>query len=143
MSKKNNFRRILSALLALIVSVPMMPVSFVFAEGEEDAAEDVAVTAVADENSSEETSLFVKQKTYSEYYDEIEGKKRPDKEVPLVYTDCADGAQIEIGTYEGKDNCIIWSNDEGTLNFTVDVPESGAYSMMMSYNNNIGIFCSC
>lgn len=138
MSKKNNFRRILSALLALIVSVPMMSVSFVFAEGEEDAAEDVAVTAVADENSSEETSLFVKQKTYSEYYDEIEGKKRPDKEVPLVYTDCADGAQIEIGSYEGKDNCIIWSNDEGTLNFTVDVPESGAYSMMMSYYQIVG-----
>ena len=131
MSKTTNFRRIISAVLALALCVPLMSFGTAFADDETQTAE--TETTASAETVEESTSLFVKQKTYSEYYDEIAGAARPDKEVMLEYVDAANGAQVEIGSYEGKDNVIIWSNEEGSLNFTVDVPETGAYSMFMSY----------
>lgn len=120
----------------MLLSVTML--SAVPASADEtDTDADSAATAVDSPTDSsddeEETSLFVKQKTYSDYYDEIADMARPDKEVYMTYVGASDDAEVEVGTYEGKDNVIIWSNEEGTLDFEVDVPETGAYSIEMSY----------
>ncbi len=122
MSKKTNLRRIVSAAIAALLCVSVFATVPATAENATTAA-----------TSAEETTLFVKQKTYSEYYDEIADAARPAEEAMLNYAGCADGAEVEEGSYEGKDNVIIWKNEEGTLNFDVDVPKAGAYSIEMSY----------
>ncbi|MGN1101671.1 MAG: hypothetical protein ACI4RG_05720, partial [Huintestinicola sp.] len=157
MSGKTNFRRILSAVLAVLVSVPLLSANLAFA-GNDDVADITEIAESADtaggaevqeapseqedaassETAVEDASLFVKQKTYSDYYDEIAGMARPSNDVPLTFKEAKDGADVEIGSYEGKDNVIIWSNEEGTLDFTVDVPVSGAYNIAMSYYPIVG-----
>ena len=134
MSRKTNSRRILSALLAVLVSVPLFSANVAFADEDTGAADDsAAVTEESSSDDSSETALFVKQKTYSDYYDEISDMAHPDEEVYFSYVGASDDAQVEVGSYEGKDNVIIWSNEEGTLDFEVDVPKTGAYSIEMSY----------
>ncbi|MCH5347757.1 MAG: extracellular solute-binding protein [Oscillospiraceae bacterium] len=128
MSRKTNFKRLLSAALAVLVCIPMLPAFPAAAEdsaGEPPAAE----TGV----SLGEVSASFKQKTYSEYYDEIADAKRPDKEAVLSYSGKDNLADAEVTTFEGRDNVLVWSNDEGRVDYTVDVPESGAYQMEISY----------
>lgn len=127
MSRKTNFKRLLSAALAVLVCIPMLPVIPVVAD---DGAE--PPSAETDVSLREVSALF-RQKTYSEYYDEIADVKRPDKEAVLVYADKDGNTDAEVSAFEGKDNVVVWSNDEGTLYYTVDVPESGAYQLEFSY----------
>lgn len=79
------------------------------------------------------TITYVKQKTYSDYYDEIADKERPRDEIFLNYVSCSDDAQVEIGSYEGKDDVVIWSNEEGQIDYTVDVEKAGAYNFEVCY----------
>ena len=122
MSKKSNFRRVVSAAIAALLCVSLFSALPAIADNEN-------TDSAADTNST----LFVKQKTYSEYYDEIADMARPDKTVEMTYVGAENGANVEVGRYEGKDNVIVWSNEEGKLNFEVDVPQDGAYSIEMSY----------
>ncbi|MBQ8780383.1 MAG: extracellular solute-binding protein [Oscillospiraceae bacterium] len=122
MSKKSNFRRVVSAAIAALLCVSLFSTMPAIADNN-------STDAAADTNST----LFVKQKTYSEYYDEIADMARPDKEVEMTYVGAEDGAKAEVGRYEGKDDVIVWSNEEGKLNFEVDVPQDGAYSIEMGY----------
>ena len=129
MSKKSNFRRAVSAALAALLCVSLFSATPAIAD-------DKGNTVTADSNgsgSSEESTLFVKQKTYSDYYDEIADMARPNKEVEMTYAGAEDGAEVNVGRYEGKDNIIVWANEEGKVNFEVDVPEDGAYSIEMAY----------
>ncbi len=92
-------------------------------------AEEGVVTA--DENVT--PAEFERQKTYSDYYDEIQGVPRPDEEAPFIYTGARDEAEVTVGAYEGAEDVIIWSNQFGTLDFEVDVPQAGAYNIEISY----------
>ncbi|MBP1561999.1 MAG: extracellular solute-binding protein [Oscillospiraceae bacterium] len=120
MSRKTKSKRILSAALAALICIPALPAFPAFADE-------------PTESSSASATLFTKQKTYSEYYDEIEGKPRPDAEAVLNYSSAKNGAKVEVTTFEGKDNVIVWSNEEGCVDFSVDVPESGAYQLEVGY----------
>ena len=122
MSKKSNFRRAVSAALAALLCVSLFSATPAIADTENSGA-------AAESNSS----LFVKQKTYSEYYDEIANEARPDKEAEFIYISAENGAEVNVGSYEGKNDVIVWANEEGRLDFEVDVPEDGAYSIEMSY----------
>ncbi|MCM1328181.1 MAG: extracellular solute-binding protein [Ruminococcus sp.] len=124
MSRKSCFMRFLSAAIAVSTCLTAVPAFPAIAEENPPAAET---------QETEQTSAFVRQKTYSDYYDEIQDVPRPDKEAALVYSGCSDDAEVEIGSYEGKENVLIWSNEVGTVDFTVDVPEAGAYQMEVSY----------
>ena len=124
LSRKTNLKRILSAVLAVLVCIPMLPAFPAVADGEEGppaAAESAA------------NSGFVRQQTYSDYYDEIAGAPRPNAEAVFTYSGKDDVAEAEVASFEGRDNVIVWSNDEGRLDFTVDVPESGAYQLEFTY----------
>ncbi|MDE5860197.1 MAG: hypothetical protein K2H23_07445, partial [Oscillospiraceae bacterium] len=127
MSRKTNFKRILSAVLAVLVCIPMLPAFPAAADSEEDPP------AAVETAESSESTMFVRQKTYSDYYDEIVSVPRPDAEAMLVYSGKDDTAEAEVASFEGRDNVIVWSNDEGRIDFTVDVPESGAYQLEFSY----------
>lgn len=129
MSRKTNFKRILSAALAVLVSLPVL--SCFPASAEDNAVS--AETSVAETVSEDTATGFVKQKTYSDYYDEIADASRPDKEAMLTYSGKNDIAEAEVKSFEGKDNVVVWSSQEGRIDFTVDVPESGAYQMEVSY----------
>ncbi|MCH5192643.1 MAG: extracellular solute-binding protein [Oscillospiraceae bacterium] len=124
MSRKTNFKRLLGTALAASVCVTMLPAFPAYADA--DAAADA-------ETSLSELSASFRQKTYSEYYDEIADVKRPDKEAMLTYSGKDSRADAELASFEGRDNVLVWSNDEGRVDFTVDVPESGAYQMEFSY----------
>ncbi|MDE6599056.1 MAG: ABC transporter substrate-binding protein, partial [Oscillospiraceae bacterium] len=67
------------------------------------------------------------------YYDEIEGAARPKAEAMLSYSGKSSEAEAEIASFEGRDNVLVWSNEEGRVDFTVDVPETGAYQFEVSY----------
>lgn len=110
--------------------VPLLA-STVSADDNTDS-EEITVTAETADGSSDEV-FFTKQKTYSEYFDEINGSTRPDVSIDMAYKGASSDAVVELGSYEGKDNVIIWSNEEGTLDFDVNVPQDGAYNIMMSY----------
>lgn len=126
MSRKTNFKRILSASLAVLVCIPALSCFPAFAEDTEDT----------DSSVTEETSItefYSKQKTYSDYYDEIQDEPRPDAEAVLTYSGKDDIAEAEVKSYEGRDNVLVWTNQEGRVDYTVDVPQSGAYQMEVSY----------
>ena len=127
LSRKTNLTRILSAAIAVLMCVPTLSAFPAAAEDSPPAADTAAETSSAD------TTLFTKQKTYSDYYDEIEDVPRPKAEALLTYSGKDDVAEAELTSYEGKDNVVVWSNEEGRIDFTVDVPESGAYQMEISY----------
>ena len=129
MSSKTNFRRIVSALTALMLAVTTFAAVPVTAES--------ADTTIA-QSSGQEKFTYEEQNTYSDYYDEISGSKRPKTEVPFEYVGARDGAEVNVGSFEGKDNIIIWSNESGTLDFKVNVPETGAYNIGMSYYQIVG-----
>ncbi len=123
MSRKTNLRRILSAAVAVLICAPVLS-CFPAAADSEAAAADAGQASV---------ETFTRQKTYSDYYDEIRDVPRPNAEAVLTYAGKDDTAQAEVTTFEGKDNVLVWSNQEGRVDFTVNVPESGAYQMEVSY----------
>ncbi len=124
MSRKSSLKKLLSGITALLIC--MTSFSFqVFAESEPTASED--------EIDLTPTITYVKQKTYSEYHTEIEDKERPRDEIFMNYASSSDGAEVEVGSYEGKDDVIIWSNEDGQLDFTVDVEKAGAYNIEVCY----------
>ena len=122
MSRKTSLKRLLSGILAVMLCVTAFPAS-VFADT--DAADgEVDVTPAIS---------YVKQKTYSDYYTEISDKVRPRDEIFLEYESCSDIAEVEIGNYEGKDDVIIWSNEDGQIDFNVNIENAGAYNMEVCY----------
>ena len=128
MSRKTNLTRILSAAIAVLICVPMLS-AFPAAAEDSPPAADTADAA----NASSANELFTKQKTYSDYYDEIKDVPRPNAEALLTYSGKDDVAEAEVTSFEGKDNVLVWSNEEGRVDFTVDIPQAGAYQLEMSY----------
>ena len=124
LSRKSSLKRLLSGLMALMICASTFPAS-VFAENKmlKEASE-------AYENPS---ISYEKQTTYSEYYDEYADKAHPSGETEFVYKSCADGAEVEVARYEGKDDVIIWSNEDGSLDFSVNVEKAGAYNVEVCY----------
>lgn len=125
MSRKTYFRRIVSAVTALLLAVTSITVVPAFADDSQNG-------------SGKETFSYEEQNTYSDYYDQYSAEKRPDKEALLNYTGARDGAEVSVEAFEGKDGVIVWNSEEGTLDFTVNVPETGVYSMEMSYFQIVG-----
>lgn len=115
----------------MAVMICMTSFSFTAFADSESAADEILQTEAEKYELPEIT--YVKQKTYSDYYSEISDKVRPRDEVFLQYSSCSDDAQVEVGRYEGKDDVVIWSNEDGTLDFTVDVTTAGAYNMEVCY----------
>lgn len=128
MSRKTSLKRLLSGVLAVMLCLTAFPaVTFAEETAEEETASDDAAVEVS------YTISYVKQKTYSEYYTEISDKDTPREEIYLSYKSCSDDAEVEVGSYEGKDDVIIWSNEEGRIDFDVDISTAGAYNIEVCY----------
>ena len=134
MSRKTNFKRLLSAALAVCICVPMLPAVHLYADADPgDLTEETAEVSLSEGAETSSPGASIRQKTYSEYFDEIADVKRPDKEAFLTYTGKSSDTDAEVMTFEGRDNVLVWSNDEGRVDYTVNVPESGAYQIEFSY----------
>lgn len=84
---------------------------------------------------------YEQQQTYSDYYDTYSGQTRPNAEILLNGADfqSADCAQYEVGSYTGeedgstRDNALIWNSADGSFTYTIQVPETGVYSIEATY----------
>ena len=79
------------------------------------------------------------QFTFSEYYDIYSGENRPDKEIVVKGTDylSTQNGTFSKGSYgtgdDVRDNVLIWESAEGTLNYEIEVEETGIYCVNMTY----------
>lgn len=128
MSNAKKTRRILSAILSVTLCCSALPVS-VFA----DDTVQSGYSGSEDLTDEEKAAFYTEKETYSDYYDLHSGEDYPDAVVPLEYDSCENNAEVEVKSFEGKDNVIVWSNEEGKLNFKCSVPKSGNYSMRITY----------
>ena len=117
--------RIISAALAAFICVSVISAVPYFAENAE--------TPAAASETATENDLFVRQMTYSDYFDSIADVPRPQAEAYWVYAGKDSAAQVEVTSFEGRDNVIVWSNEEGRIDFDVEIPQSGAYQIEVSY----------
>ena len=131
MSKKSNLKRLLASAAALIMACSAVPMT-VFADTADTADSDTSASAENTASDSEQSG-FVKQKTYSDYYDEIADKPRPEETVTAEFTDASDETECSVESYEGKENVLVWSNQEGAVTYEVDVPKAGAYNLEVTY----------
>ena len=122
------FRRLASLVIALVMTVPAL--APVFADGkaadEPAASKDTSAQTLADEN---------RERTYGTYYDKHAGDPRPKTEAVINgadYTYASDDSGAEVGEIDGR-TALIWNNQGGTVEFEVNVPETGVYGMKIDY----------
>ncbi|MBR4224335.1 MAG: hypothetical protein IKR73_05955, partial [Oscillospiraceae bacterium] len=119
MSGNRTLKRLLSGLTAVVLcagTLTLMP---------------PAARASA-ENFEMPTISYTEQKTYSEYYEDVKSADKPAGDVLMTYKDCGEGAEVEQTSFESRD-AVVWKNDEGTVTYTVDVPQTGAYNIEACY----------
>lgn len=94
-----------------------------------------------------ETNSFLfdhinKENGYEAYLDKYKDSPVPDMEIVIPATSyvSAEGAEIKIlNSYEGVDNPVLeWSNDSGTVEWEVDIPETGLYNISIKYMTMTG-----
>lgn len=77
--------------------------------------------------------------TYSDYYDQYSGEKRPDKEIVVKGTDfvSAEKGEFATGSYGSEDDIrdgvLIWESADGQLTYEINVEETGIYCLGMRY----------
>ncbi|MBR1392502.1 MAG: extracellular solute-binding protein [Ruminococcus sp.] len=101
------------------------------------------LSAFAAESDSEALDLSAevidasnREKAYANYIKKYADAARPDKEVTINgadYVDFGGGAVITTETVDGESNVAKWANQEGTLTYEVDVPETGVYNIEAMY----------
>lgn len=129
--KNTLFKRCIS--LALAASMLSMISSGVSAEGlliSENTS--LTTTSAATDNT---TSLVSRGNTYSAYYDRYAGVERPDETVTVSsadYISASDDAEVSVEDIEGI-NALVWSNDNGKIDFTVNIPKTGLYNLAIDY----------
>lgn len=77
--------------------------------------------------------------SYSDYYDEHSGEKRPEKEIVIHaadYKSAKDGTFTK-GSYGSdddiRDNVLIWESADGNLSYDINVEETGIYCLGIKY----------
>ena len=123
LSGKNSQKRILSAALAVLLCTAALPPS-AFAEEAESAPE------ITDEQKA---AFYTEQLSYSSYYDEHHEENYPDAEVPFTFEKASPETECELKEFEGKSDVLVWSNQDGQLDFTVDIPQDGNYNLTVTY----------
>lgn len=128
MSGKNRNRRLLSAVMAVLLCMTCIPVTaFAADEGSASGEE------LTEEEAAKKAAFYVERLTYSDYNTKYSAEKFPGGSVPLTFLQASPETEYQITNYEGKDNVIVWANQDGQLDFTVDVPEDGNYNIKLTY----------
>mgnify|MGYP000874514632 FL=1 len=148
--EKSKFLRIISAILGGVCAFSMVvsPISAVAqAEEQTQATEDAAQNTEEVEEPIEldeadielalEEALesMVKGNPYYQYIEKYSDKAEPMEEIviPANVGEANDEAEVEIGSFEGRDNVLRWSNDTGEVTFKFNVKTEGLYKLEINY----------
>ena len=119
---------VLTSVLAVNAALPLVC----------SAAETASDTATTNDDSLYE--LFYEQEiSYSDYYDAHIDKPRPDMEILVngVDFDTTDGGSFSKGSCgegdEKRDGVLLWESAEGSVNYKIQVPQTGVYALQIVY----------
>jgi len=122
-----NNKRIITFLIALVMSIT----SISRYTSKVEASDDLQAN-----NNEKVLSGFVKQNTYDQYIEKYKDATKVEKEIVIKgtsYTSSKDASVKVLSTLKGKSDVLQWDNENGYVEWDVDVPETGLYNMSLSY----------
>lgn len=136
------FRRVIASALALALCASASVPAFADSEAADDSTLGTQATAddsaTGDGSSAATTSTdSIRQTSYTNYVKKYTDAARPDKTVEVLGKDydpaSVTDAQITVTTVDGENDVMQWANQEGSVSWTVNIPETGVYNIKMIY----------
>lgn len=136
------FRRVIASALALALCASASVPAFADSEAADDSTLGTQATAddsaTGDGRSAATTGTdSIRQTSYTNYVKKYTDAARPDKTVEVLGKDydpaSVTDAQITVTTVDGENDVMQWANQEGSVSWTVNIPETGVYNIKMIY----------
>lgn len=136
------FRRVIASVLALALCASASVPAFADSEAADDST--LGTQATADDSATGDGSSAattgtdsIRQTSYTNYVKKYTDAARPDKTVEVLGKDydpaSVTDAQITVTTVDGENDVMQWANQEGSVSWTVNIPETGVYNIKMIY----------
>ncbi|MBO5200616.1 MAG: extracellular solute-binding protein [Clostridia bacterium] len=117
-----SFHRKVKALTAFVLAAALaLPVGFTASAAQPSTEEILA-------KYSGESSYFVYSRTHKDT--PVGGEQI---NLNLTSAEFSDDSGIEIGAFEGRENCLIWKNGSGSATFKVSLPADSLYCIKVDY----------
>lgn len=140
--KDTIFRRVIASALALALCASASVPAFADSEAADDST--LGTQATADDSATGDGSSAattgtdsIRQTSYTNYVKKYTDAARPDKTVEVLGKDydpaSVTDAQITVTTVDGENDVMQWANQEGSVSWTVNIPETGVYNIKMIY----------
>lgn len=136
------FRRVIASALALALCASASVPAFADSEAADDST--LGTQATADDSATGYGSSAattgtdsIRQTSYTNYVKKYTDAARPDQTVEVLGKDydpaSVTDAQITVTTVDGENDVMQWANQEGSVSWTVNIPETGVYNIKMIY----------
>lgn len=136
------FRRVIASALALALCASASVPAFADSEAADDST--LGTQATADDSATGDGSSAattgtdsIRQTSYTNYVKKYTDAARPDKTVEVLGKDydpaSVTDAKITVTTVDGENDVMQWANQEGSVSWTVNIPETGVYNIKMIY----------
>lgn len=136
------FRRVIASALALALCASASVPAFADSEAADDST--LGTQATADDSATGNGSSAattgtdsIRQTSYTNYVKKYADAARPDQTVEVLGKDydpaSVTDAQITVTTVDGENDVMQWANQEGSVSWTVNIPETGVYNIKMIY----------
>lgn len=136
------FRRVIASALALALCASASVPAFADSEAADDST--LGTQATADDSATGDGSSAattgtdsIRQTSYTSYVKKYTDAARPDQTVEVLGKDydpaSVTDAQITVTTVDGENDVMQWANQEGSVSWTVNIPETGVYNIKMIY----------
>lgn len=136
------FRRVIASALALVLCASASVPAFADSEAADDST--LGTQATADDSATGDGSSAattgtdsIRQTSYTNYVKKYADAARPDQTVEVLGKDydpaSVTDAQITVTTVDGENDVMQWANQEGSVSWTVNIPETGVYNIKMIY----------
>lgn len=136
------FRRVIASALALALCASASVPAFADSEAADDST--LGTQATADDSATGDGSSAattgtdsIRQTSYTNYVKKYADAERPDQTVEVLGKDydpaSVTDAQITVTTVDGENDVMQWANQEGSVSWTVNIPETGVYNIKMIY----------
>lgn len=140
--KDTMFRRVIASALALALCASASVPTFADSEAADDST--LGTQATADDSATGDGSSAattgtdsIRQTSYTNYVKKYTDAARPDQTVEVLGKDydpaSVTDAQITVTTVDGENDVMQWANQEGSVSWTVNIPETGVYNIKMIY----------
>lgn len=140
--KDTMFRRVIASALALALCASASVPAFADSEAADDST--LGTQATADDSATGNGSSAattgtdsIRQTSYTNYVKKYADAARPDQTVEVLGKDydpaSVTDAQITVTTVDGENDVMQWANQEGSVSWTVNIPETGVYNIKMIY----------